>query len=143
MPYTTRRKTVWLATKKAFYRKNRMIDIDTPVYEFRTWRIPVNIAWKLLREGYAMSEETAAAWALDHKPKGSIVRGVTRDHIHTFPNNVTSEEVLAYTKALPLRTEVGNLSIEALSEPLSDRKISGGCREFEAYHEWYAAAAAR
>lgn len=139
--YTVRRKTIWLATPKAFYRKNyNMGEITVPVYEFRTWRIPINLAWSLMRAGYAMNEETAAAWALDHKPKGAILRGVSRESIHTFSNDSTMEDVLNYTKATLIRQEVENLSTEAMAEPLSERKSKGGCREFEAYAIWVNAA---
>ena len=142
MPYTVRRKTIWLATSKSFYRKNRLIEVDVPVYDFRAWRVPVNLAYRLMREGYAMREETAAAWAFDHKPMGSILRGVTREPIHTFPNDVTMEQVIEYTRAILVREEMANLSCEALSEPLCNHKSGTGCREFQNYQEWYAAAAA-
>lgn len=139
--YSVRFKTIWLATNKSFYHKSRTHCLNgMKVYEFRTWRMPMNLAWRMMREGYAMSEETAAAWALEHCPKDGIVRGVSRDSIRSFPSDTTVDDVINYTKAKLIREEVVKLSPNSYAEPLSMRKNSSGCREFESYQDWYSSA---
>lgn len=137
MEYTVRFKTIWLATTKSFYHKSRTKNLGAKIYEFRAWRMPMNLAWRMMREGYAMNEETAAAWAIEHAPTDGKLRGVSRDAVYTFPTGTTMEDVLKFTKARLIREEVGNLSPHSYNE-LCMRKGNSGCREFKSFRDWAA-----